>query len=603
MVAIEPTEVIDGQYVKYTGTGNVVGYNPNVAHEVKIWDVADFVGKKIEVTTHNQYSYNYWLDADKKVLYDLGQFSGTKETSVFEGAKYLCVSNVKANGEAYFKVREAAIADALDGACVMTNLLMGGENFGPVNCQLTTDDGVLRIVPTGATFVGYINLSTPTLSCKEGDVLYARMKLLKAENFKTFQVVFNNGINAQSDYIHVDDGDNNYRNVSFPMNISSNVVVGVRTQANKVNQIAFAFAAKSLDSYAELDAKAIVLNLTSIFGKGFEPNHSTLDAIFDTANVEDMNITDAKILLNAIGSLPKNGAYIRVTEEGNVEMSSVINPYWANWQNKAFTYGMSKEKSPIYHMIHGSIETDAMFSVFAKYGRWSGLVNGGQFWGGHVFEGWNNLRTSRETMMIGNNGEDEGALIIYRPGGVESQANIDAGITDNGGKYGLVRVGADFYNEGFLFNNREMVAYGDINFDKIGTGVILTSPDNSKWRLTIGNDGAVSATKLPTYSSIADLFKWHTCMSAASASQKIVAEKYRIYGTDTDEEKAKKTKVKFLYKNTASDVTIKILRRGREIITRPLYYNGSPVSASNTWDDNTIVEVTWDDNAAYATVL
>ena len=38
--------------------------------------------------------------------------------------------------------------------------------------------------------------------------------------------------------------------------------------------------------------------------------------------------------------------------------------------------------------------------------------------------------------------------------------------------------------------------YGDINFIKNNTGIVLTSPDGSKFRLKVDDNGNITSTKI-----------------------------------------------------------------------------------------------------------
>ena len=139
----------------------------------------------------------------------------------------------------------------------------------------------------------------------------------------------------------------------------------------------------------------------------------------------------------------QNGVpYVETTDLGNVVISSTPNALWDKWSSDAYKYGMNKARNtPIYNYVHGVLETDAMFSVQALWGRWTENVsNSGQHpYGGHVFEAWNAPRTYRYTVLIGKNAETEACAFTFSP--------LKGG---GGGNFGTLRLGSDITGQGLL---------------------------------------------------------------------------------------------------------------------------------------------------------
>jgi len=93
-------------------------------------------------------------------------------------------------------------------------------------------------------------------------------------------------------------------------------------------------------------------------------------------------------------------------------------------------------------------------------------------------------------------------------------------------------------------------------------------------------------------SPLLSLVGYYECATAASQAAKTVTaswyNKIREGGS---------MKIKFTHKNTAaSGVTLKI----GSAAAKPLYYEGAPVDATNTWDDGETVEVYFDGTSYYA---
>lgn len=204
--------------------------------------------------------------------------------------------------------------------------------------------------------------------------------------------------------------------------------------------------------------RIFLCDLTELYGKGVEPPAAYMDKLVDYNNInlatEHVDLlngglvgdTCARSLRGAAEMLyldDQNGVpYVETTDLGNVVISSTPNALWDKWSSDAYKYGMNKARNtPIYNYVHGVLETDAMFSVQALWGRWTENVsNSGQHpYGGHVFEAWNAPRTYRYTVLIGKNAETEACAFTFSP--------LKGG---GGGNFGTLRLGSDITGQGLL---------------------------------------------------------------------------------------------------------------------------------------------------------
>lgn len=195
----------------------------------------------------------------------------------------------------------------------------------------------------------------------------------------------------------------------------------------------------------------IILNLTTIFGKGNEPSKETIDKLlsvyenrcFDGVFGSIFNGNLAFVTPRNIQGI--NGNCVKTNNDGNIVLSSVPNYNWSGWKEIG-NYGQENKGSiPIYNKVHGTLETDGMLSVLPIWGCWSensaAKGTGSKYHGGHVFHGWTTDRKHRLTMLQNMYRDDEAALFNYIPG---DKAN-------NGeGTFLRLRLGADNIGKGVL---------------------------------------------------------------------------------------------------------------------------------------------------------
>ena len=113
---------------------------------------------------------------------------------------------------------------------------------------------------------------------------------------------------------------------------------------------------------------------------------------------------------------------------------------------------------------------------------------------------------------------------------------------------------------------------------------------------TVGLSIEYKGTVTKEIAEIASLIGYYTCVTAAEAAAKRIS---LGDAPDYSLENGGSIKIKFTNANTASSVTLDIALQG----AKPLYYNGEPVSSSNTWKDGDVVEVFYDGTNYYACPL
>ena len=238
----------------------------------------------------------------------------------------------------------------------------------------------------------------------------------------------------------------------------------------------------------------IILNLTTIFGKGNEPSKETIDKLLSVYENRCFDGVLGSIFNGNLGFVtPRNiqgvnGNYVKTNDDGNIVLYSVPNYNWLGWEEIG-NYGQENRGSiPIYNKVHGTLETDGMLSVLPIWGCWSennaAKGTGSKYHGAHVFHGWTTDRKHRLTMLQNMYRDDEAAIFNYIPG---DKAN-------NGeGTFLRLRLGADNIGKGVLiepvldYNNHyaytRYVVFGRLNIQS----------DRSKY--DVNGDGESAYTK------------------------------------------------------------------------------------------------------------
>lgn len=154
-------------------------------------------------------------------------------------------------------------------------------------------------------------------------------------------------------------------------------------------------------------------------------------------------------------------------------------PYWEVYGN---VYGMNPETSHIPSIQQGGIEIqDGMLTVQSGGGRWGkdNPYGGTHTYGSHVFEAWTRNRAWRMTMLLGMNGDQEGALFMFNPSSVT---------------FGRLRLGSDNLTKGIAFvNGATELEFNTKNIVK-QPEFLRTDVNNSYIEATASNGFGSSAT-------------------------------------------------------------------------------------------------------------
>ena len=144
----------------------------------------------------------------------------------------------------------------------------------------------------------------------------------------------------------------------------------------------------------------------------------------------------------------ENEPYFGFDGENSPIISSEPYSGWSGWREIG-TYGQSKgTQIPIYNKVHGTLETDGMFSAKPLWGAWSENASGSNtHHGGHVFHGWTTDRQHRLTMAVNIYRDDEAAIFNYVPG------DKAEGAISGEGKFLRLRLGTDNTTHGVLLDN------------------------------------------------------------------------------------------------------------------------------------------------------
>ena len=315
---------------------------------------------------------------------------------------------------------------------------------------------------------------------------------------------------------------------------------GSNATSNSI-MIVSAFEDNSTYLTATMSVKdGVLLDLTDIFGKGYEPTADGVKALLSGST--DYYITTnydifTSSMLKGLSQYPqittKNGQtpYIDINDESQIIIKSTTNKNWTGWNHPQYSYPMKKTLAPMNMDIHGGVETDSYFSCVPIWGPWTeNADNVPCLWGGHVFHGWNSCQTYRLTMMasgnMSDNGdenyiprEDEFCIQVFSPsvcydnpiGLTEEQAEhrVVRDVADRlkgDHYYGRIRIGSDEVNMGFLFRCRSLTCYGDvdINGKKLILGDQAGEHNVPATRTSGGKAGQISYDSDYLYVCVAD---------------------------------------------------------------------------------------------------
>lgn len=291
---------------------------------------------------------------------------------------------------------------------------------------------------TGSTV--YFECYSLPNTAKQGDVAYS------CATFKFDNNTFTRVLARYDAY----NGDSESSILANEWNTLSSLGI-VKEDKNRINSGYYLYFDDSTTNKTVEFKDFIVLNLTTIFGKGNEPSKETIDKLlsvyenrcFDGVFGSIFNGNLAFVTPRNIQGV--NGNCVKTNDDGNIVLSSVPNYNWSGW-TEIGNYGQENKGSiPIYNKVHGTLETDGMLSVLPIWGCWSENSAtkgaGSKYHGGHVFHGWTTDRKHRLTMLQNIYRDDEAAIFNYIPG---DKAN-------NGeGTFLRLRLGADNIGKGVL---------------------------------------------------------------------------------------------------------------------------------------------------------
>ena len=234
------------------------------------------------------------------------------------------------------------------------------------------------------------------------------------------------------------------------------------------NDVKFNVLFSDSESHPYEVRNAISFDQTLEFGAGNELSASVIDQMInDDCFGQQYFSVQSDYVIGAVpkkilGVVPKSNGngkvstYVECSELGNVQMSSSPNSGWSGW-SEIGTYGQPNIASiPIYNQVHGTLETDGMFSVLPLWGAWCVNTGGNTHHGGHLFHGWTTDRQHRLTMVQNIYSDYEAAIFNYTPGGKSE----GGGAVRNEGKFNRLRIGADS-SKGILIDPIYEIVDGD----------------------------------------------------------------------------------------------------------------------------------------------
>ena len=132
-----------------------------------------------------------------------------------------------------------------------------------------------------------------------------------------------------------------------------------------------------------------------------------------------------------------------------VEIKSDIDSTWEKWNERGYSFGFDKQKTPMYSTINGIISTPYMLQV-----RGNLLERNKKRWGYHVFEGYATDDKSRITMLVNKHVEEGRPVAEQYYYGTEYDHSEKA--------YNWFRVGSDVRQHSFIFGRDKAIFYGSL---------------------------------------------------------------------------------------------------------------------------------------------
>lgn len=368
-------------------------------------------------------------------------------------------------------------------------------------------DGNSSLISVGSAVFAYNNAYAALVGSELNDLFYfgAMVKTnVPCEYFRA--TTTNNVLNPLS---------NKYRDYTSNANEWTHVSVVDRFSGTQYLTVGAIYSDSTVQGTATLEYKCgIVINLTKTFGAGSEPTKEQMDVLL--SRYDNYWYTARRYLFSAdvIRYINKrknieplwNGSY-GFDGEGAYVCDSHVDSSWSGWANGRYGYGQRPAVNKVYSKFDHSVVSDGMFISDGKSGAWTTEGSGQDSYGGHVFQGWNEIGTFRVSLMIGNTRvggvprEDEAALLVYSP--TNRFANPDQPLTpwqeehrmtpaqrDYYGNnsqllLGRIRLGSDVSGEGLLIERKRFTHFGDI---------VQTSNASTYRKLIFNNDGTVTWT-------------------------------------------------------------------------------------------------------------
>lgn len=151
-------------------------------------------------------------------------------------------------------------------------------------------------------------------------------------------------------------------------------------------------------------------------------------------------------------SLSHSNYFRTIENSGNLfrtEILSDIDASWDKWNERGYSFGFDRQKTPMYTTVNGILSTPYMFQV-----RGNEDETNKKRWGFHVFEGYAKDDKSRITLLLNKHVENEKPVAEMYYYGTEYNHSEKA--------YNWFRIGSDVKKHSFLFSRDKAVFYGSL---------------------------------------------------------------------------------------------------------------------------------------------